>query len=49
MAVFPFLKKMLLPSSFNNFIVNVGNIDLVKDIVAKVIAKDTSNDIEGNI
>jgi hypothetical protein len=40
---------MLLPSSLDNFIVNVGNIYLVKDVVAKVVAKDTSNDIEGNI
>ena len=48
-GVFPVLKKMLLSSSFDNLVVDVGNVDLVEHVVAEVISENPANYIEGDV
>ena len=40
---------MLLSSSFDNLVVDVGNVDLVEHVVAEVISENSANDIEGDV
>lgn len=40
---------MLLSSSFDNLVVDVGNVDLVEHVVAEVISENPANDIEGDV
>lgn len=46
MFIFPVFEEMLLTSSFNDFVVNIGDVDLVKNVVAEVVAEYTTNDVK---
>ena len=38
-----------LTSPLDDFVVDVRDVDLVENIVAKIVAQNTPNDIKGNV